>query len=122
MPSAPDEEDPLSDLRQSFEGDVAPSPTPTERGSGSGRSASGPPPLPTKRSTSERKREGVVSAPPVAHVPRSLEDPFQEPSEPRLPHGLPEEKLEFFLDRKSTRLNSSHSSISYAVFCLKKKK
>src|SRR2546430_13669687 len=29
-------------------------------------------------------------------------------------HGLP--------DRKSTRLNSSHSQISYAVFCLKKKK
>src|SRR5690348_17561695 len=26
------------------------------------------------------------------------------------------------LDRKSTRLNSSHPSISYAVFCLKKKK
>src|SRR2546430_9873269 len=26
-----------------------------------------------------------------------------------------------FLDRKSTRLNSSHSQISYAVFCLKKK-
>src|SRR5699024_11664376 len=26
-----------------------------------------------------------------------------------------------FLDRKSTRLNSSHVSISYAVFCLKKK-
>src|SRR5699024_12878602 len=26
------------------------------------------------------------------------------------------------LDRKSTRLNSSHVSISYAVFCLKKKK
>src|SRR5438309_6460002 len=41
-------------------------------------------------------------------------------------HGLPH----FFVflrdqgrsDRKSTRLNSSHSSISYAVFCLKKKK
>src|SRR5256885_8837549 len=30
------------------------------------------------------------------------------------------EKLE--LDRKSTRLNSSHLVISYAVFCLKKKK
>src|SRR3712207_8672760 len=29
--------------------------------------------------------------------------------------GLPE-------DRKSTRLNSSHANISYAVFCLKKKK
>src|SRR2546427_4154 len=27
-----------------------------------------------------------------------------------------------YLDRKSTRLNSSHSQISYAVFCLKKKK
>src|SRR5699024_12355051 len=30
--------------------------------------------------------------------------------------------LRIFLDRKSTRLNSSHVSISYAVFCLKKKK
>src|SRR3712207_9436479 len=28
----------------------------------------------------------------------------------------------FLLDRKSTRLNSSHANISYAVFCLKKKK
>src|ERR1039458_10578532 len=28
----------------------------------------------------------------------------------------------FLLDRKSTRLNSSHLGISYAVFCLKKKK
>src|SRR2546430_4178526 len=28
----------------------------------------------------------------------------------------------YLLDRKSTRLNSSHSQISYAVFCLKKKK
>src|SRR2546427_9150013 len=34
----------------------------------------------------------------------------------RLAHGLDLE------DRKSTRLNSSHSQISYAVFCLKKKK
>src|SRR3712207_7093744 len=31
--------------------------------------------------------------------------------------GIPE-----ILDRKSTRLNSSHANISYAVFCLKKKK
>src|SRR3712207_7201827 len=29
---------------------------------------------------------------------------------------------EVVLDRKSTRLNSSHANISYAVFCLKKKK
>src|SRR3712207_7839597 len=28
---------------------------------------------------------------------------------------------QFRLDRKSTRLNSSHANISYAVFCLKKK-
>src|SRR3712207_6852315 len=30
--------------------------------------------------------------------------------------------LTLFVDRKSTRLNSSHANISYAVFCLKKKK
>src|SRR2546430_10395163 len=30
--------------------------------------------------------------------------------------------IRFFEDRKSTRLNSSHSQISYAVFCLKKKR
>src|SRR2546430_11565655 len=29
---------------------------------------------------------------------------------------------DYLTDRKSTRLNSSHSQISYAVFCLKKKK
>src|SRR5688572_7294670 len=32
------------------------------------------------------------------------------------------QQAEASLDRKSTRLNSSHSQISYAVFCLKKKK
>src|SRR5688572_32251362 len=41
---------------------------------------------------------------------------------PRIPHvfraGVPGGRLG---DRKSTRLNSSHSQISYAVFCLKKK-
>src|SRR5438270_5712356 len=31
-------------------------------------------------------------------------------------------QLRCAIDRKSTRLNSSHSQISYAVFCLKKKK
>src|SRR5437773_12425920 len=31
-------------------------------------------------------------------------------------------RLSLFQDRKSTRLNSSHITISYAVFCLKKKK
>src|SRR2546427_2300938 len=32
------------------------------------------------------------------------------------------ELMAHYRDRKSTRLNSSHSQISYAVFCLKKKK
>src|SRR5688572_32759730 len=36
----------------------------------------------------------------------------------QIQEGIPQEKA----DRKSTRLNSSHSQISYAVFCLKKKK
>src|SRR2546430_12313319 len=36
--------------------------------------------------------------------------------------GHPELWIEASEDRKSTRLNSSHSQISYAVFCLKKKK
>src|SRR3712207_6988042 len=33
-----------------------------------------------------------------------------------------EQDLALVRDRKSTRLNSSHANISYAVFCLKKKK
>src|SRR5579864_9583132 len=36
-----------------------------------------------------------------------------------VPNGL--DLAEYAEDRKSTRLNSSHMSISYAVFCLKKK-
>src|SRR2546430_17293437 len=42
---------------------------------------------------------------------------------PRLRHGHGTRKRSAArVDRKSTRLNSSHSQISYAVFCLKKKK
>src|SRR2546427_8584432 len=37
-----------------------------------------------------------------------------------VPHDLADAELRA-ADRKSTRLNSSHSQISYAVFCLKKK-
>src|SRR5207248_11025426 len=36
--------------------------------------------------------------------------------------GERQDHLPDLLDRKSTRLNSSHRTISYAVFCLKKKK
>src|SRR5256886_12952096 len=48
-----------------------------------------------------------------------------------LPHAVAEDAVRRYNaatttrlvgDRKSTRLNSSHSQISYAVFCLKKKK
>src|SRR5688572_32330326 len=54
--------------------------------------------------------------PAIAPLPSLVgEDGFEQvaPAEIR-PEGLG--------DRKSTRLNSSHSQISYAVFCLKKKK
>src|SRR3712207_7984974 len=37
-------------------------------------------------------------------------------------HGLKMITVADLIDRKSTRLNSSHANISYAVFCLKKKK
>src|SRR3712207_8750333 len=36
--------------------------------------------------------------------------------------ALPHPDRDLVRDRKSTRLNSSHANISYAVFCLKKKK
>src|SRR5256886_12029345 len=39
-----------------------------------------------------------------------------------VPPNLQPEVVRAIRDRKSTRLNSSHSQISYAVFCLKKKK
>src|SRR2546422_3575654 len=44
-------------------------------------------------------------------------DDSQKVTKTGLVVGTPE-----FIDRKSTRLNSSHGYISYAVFCLKKKK
>src|SRR5438309_9046730 len=42
--------------------------------------------------------------------------------ETRVTEGRLKKGWQLTRDRKSTRLNSSHSSISYAVFCLKKKK
>src|SRR2546430_17644471 len=50
-------------------------------------------------------------------APRS--DPYCSPSR-RCSNGAG--RTHATADRKSTRLNSSHSQISYAVFCLKKKK
>src|SRR5258707_3780902 len=48
---------------------------------------------------------------------RGLSRPQLAQTRPGLPLPLMEAQ-----DRKSTRLNSSHANISYAVFCLKKKK
>src|SRR2546430_1189580 len=50
--------------------------------------------------------------------------PFAMPAgrSPSIPAWFRLDQSEYLEDRKSTRLNSSHSQISYAVFCLKKKK
>src|SRR2546427_9599735 len=66
------------------------------------------------------RRDGVVPTPTDGWVPSTVTVP-----EDRLP--LTAADLDAWLwridqDRKSTRLNSSHSQISYAVFCLKKKR
>src|SRR5256885_12485997 len=48
--------------------------------------------------------------------------PDCQPWRDRRPHRPRLRRLRREIDRKSTRLNSSHLVISYAVFCLKKKK
>src|SRR5258707_13026794 len=47
---------------------------------------------------------------------------FTDHGDPDLGRRVAEGRSREFRDRKSTRLNSSHANISYAVFCLKKKK
>src|SRR3712207_8278632 len=49
-------------------------------------------------------------------------DPSDNPSLTPTDPLCPQQKGRHLKDRKSTRLNSSHANISYAVFCLKKKK
>src|SRR5207247_11145377 len=67
-----------------------------------------------RRVISGRKPRGeVLRTPGITAHPRGSE---------YLTPGLPYYFLSISLDRKSTRLNSSHEWISYAVFCLKKKK
>src|SRR5438132_3756130 len=64
-------------------------------------------------------------------LPGAVRCPARRQASKRLdmsdPTGLRDEAVMLlnellYLDRKSTRLNSSHTVISYAVFCLKKKK
>src|SRR5690242_21012939 len=47
---------------------------------------------------------------------------FEPANSPRMQSTFARISSELAADRKSTRLNSSHMSISYAVFCLKKKR
>src|SRR3712207_8465236 len=54
----------------------------------------------------------------VRVVVRAAHDPPPGPER----RSRPSSNARAGLDRKSTRLNSSHANISYAVFCLKKKK
>src|SRR5690242_21018987 len=63
---------------------------------------------------------GVCAAERVVLVaPFHLDAGLYEPAPPRAAQTSRKPRV---IDRKSTRLNSSHMSISYAVFCLKKKK
>src|SRR5438445_6570062 len=65
------------------------------------------------RLTIEQGRQKLVLVPRNVGSPNQwkLEEPIDAPADD-----------ESMGDRKSTRLNSSHANISYAVFCLKKKK
>src|SRR5256884_3200079 len=58
---------------------------------------------------------GKLAVLPARHDPRSDYDGDES-------NRVPDQKHHGVQDRKSTRLNSSHGYISYAVFCLKKKK
>src|SRR2546430_11611210 len=71
----------------------------------------------------------AVHGPPGARRRDQLRSVFlrlRHPCGGRVPHFHERKhhhcRSQAFRDRKSTRLNSSHSQISYAVFCLKKKK
>src|SRR3712207_7432524 len=63
----------------------------------------------------------------LGRVPRIVDryaewDPRLHRTSVRAERELPSGSQAPGIDRKSTRLNSSHANISYAVFCLKKKK
>src|SRR2546421_6935003 len=72
----------------------------------------------TRRTRCRRRRPARHARAPR---PRRLRDPKRREAEPRRPGRARRSRLGP-RDRKSTRLNSSHDQISYAVFCLKKKK
>src|SRR5437870_6159307 len=59
---------------------------------------------------------------PISHPDRRRGGSLLSHGVPGQPHGVAGPARPQRRDRKSTRLNSSHVAISYAVFCLKKKK
>src|SRR5207249_10042108 len=72
--------------------------------------------LPRRQHPRPRPRHGTV------HPGRRILQIDRRARQPRQLQPRRERRAEGFdVDRKSTRLNSSHVSISYAVFCLKKK-
>src|SRR5258707_10821102 len=66
----------------------------------------------------DRVRQIIVIA--VAHIEMNLPLQLRRKALPVAGNNV--RKIKMIADRKSTRLNSSHANISYAVFCLKKKK
>src|SRR3712207_6891874 len=66
----------------------------------------------------------VVMTPRPGRISDVIEVPFERPrvAEMAMEPEFQKLVLRAHADRKSTRLNSSHANISYAVFCLKKKK
>src|SRR2546430_3760104 len=70
------------------------------------------------RTQSATEEENSSANPPETETEGEVSATSEEGAQ--TPTGNAESAQE--LDRKSTRLNSSHSQISYAVFCLKKKK
>src|SRR5699024_12097019 len=78
---------------------------------------SSPPSFPTRRSSDLHRTR--VPEPRPLHL--AVTDPLRAAAN-QDQRTLNREEPPNALDRKSTRLNSSHVSISYAVFCLKKKK
>src|SRR2546430_13302151 len=59
---------------------------------------------------------------PISHLARVERHQWDDHQQPHHVHEIRDDQHRQMGDRKSTRLNSSHSQISYAVFCLKKKK
>src|SRR3712207_7880462 len=77
------------------------------------------------RSQVDGDRRAVAAGGEVAPALRAVQQPVQE--DERFAGAVPRTDRQATSagdveDRKSTRLNSSHANISYAVFCLKKKK